>query len=274
MPYIATAGYEPLPPTHSLVQNRSLTVQVPSDSDTSLWVKATSDYIQTVQATIDGTDTKMGLTAKVKLGDMSKLDMLRTRQAEVKGLQNQISLVQNANRNAGFIFATSGYRTVSYGDKMDWAMDWSLTRLANHRKMENIIRIPNLRLAEGFIDNVPADKWSTVVLGAQVRKMGRSTGWTRGKVNSIKAIMGNVGAEYGKEVRLYSIVGKNGSRFNLGGDLGSIVFGEEKTKEDQTGTWVGLLNAGDGLDQGYMVPISLVFEDIKRVTGCDTVELM
>jgi len=227
-----------------------------------------------VQAIIDGTDTKMGLAAKVALGDMSKLDMLRTRQAEVEGLQNQISLVQNANRNAGFVSATSGYRTVSHGDETDWAMDWSLIRLADHRTMENIIRIPNPRLAKGFIDNMQADKWSTVVLGAQVRKNGRSTGWTRGTVNSIKAIMGNVGAEYNKEVRVYSIVGENGSRFNLGGDSGSVVFDEEETMENQTGTWVGLLNAGDGLDQGYMAPISLVFEDIKRVTGCDTVELI
>lgn len=227
-----------------------------------------------MQAIIDGTGTKIGLAAKVKLGDISKEDMLRTRQAEVAGLQNQISLVQNADRNAGFVFATSGYRAVSHGDETDWAMDWSLIRLANHRTMENIIRIPNLRFAAGFADNMPADKWSTVVLGAQVRKKGRSTGWTRGKVNSIKAIMGNVGAAYGGEVRVYSIVGENGSRFNLGGDSGSVVFDDEKTKENETGTWVGLLNAGDGLDQGYMVPISLVFEDIKRVTGCDTVELI
>lgn len=274
MPHIATASYQPLPPTHDLVQNRSLTVQAPSDSDTSLWVKAASDHIQTLQEVIDGTDTKMGLAAKAALGDMSKLDMLRARQAEVGDLQNKISLVQNANRNAGFVFATSGYRTVSHGDKTDWAMDWSLIRLANHRTMENIIRIPNLSHAKGFFDNMPADEWSTVVLSAQVRKKGRSTGWTRGTVNSIKAIMGSVGAEYNKEVRVYSIVGDNESRFNLGGDSGSVVFDEEKTKENKTGTWVGLLNAGDGLNHGYMVPISLVFEDIKRVTGCDTVELI
>jgi hypothetical protein len=139
----------------------------------------------------------MGLAAKVALGDMSKRDMLRRQQARVADLQNQVSFVQNANRNAGSVFSTSGYRTVSDGDKMDWAMDWSLTRLANHRTMENIIRIPNFTLAEGFFDGMPADKWSTVVLGAQVRKKGRSTGWTRGIVNSIEAIMGNVGAEYG-----------------------------------------------------------------------------
>ena len=236
MPHIATAGYKSLPPTHSLVQNCSLTVQAPSDNDTRLWVEAARDYIQTIQEIIDGTDRNMGLAAKVALGDMSKRDMLRKQQARVADLQNQASFVQNANRNAGSVFSTSGYRTVSDGDKMDWAMDWSLTRLANHRTMENIIRIPNFRLAEGFFDGMPADKWSTVVLGAQVQKKGRSTGWTRGIVNVIKAIKGNVGATYGKEVTLYSILGENQSHFNLGGDSGSIVFDEEKTKQNQTRT--------------------------------------
>ena len=108
-------------------------------------------------------------------------------------------------------------------------------------------------------------------------KGGRTSGWTVGSVSAIRTDMGPAmhrlyGKANGDTTTCFAVLGqKSTSTFAISGDAGAVVLHHDTSKD--SAEWVGLVFAGeDASNASYIVPIDVVFDDIKEVTGCDSVE--
>ena len=259
-----------LSPVHSLVVSKSLIIKAPSNRDADLRLDNVNDAIEALRKRVDGTSTTLGLQAKVDMGDQSKQGSLTNTLQAIKTNENDRKIIQDLNRTAGFVYATSGYRSVPESQGRDWALDWSLTKVETPRIMENTVDGDTAtRYVRG---KVQLELWQkTSSLGRQVVKLGRSTGWTEGVVNAVEAVFSSQDATYGKKVFAWPVVPPHGFPFAIPEDSGSVVFDAESTLT--TGNWVGLLFAANIVSGiGYFTPMQLVLEDISTVTGCEILE--
>ncbi|KAK2759774.1 hypothetical protein FQN54_002508 [Arachnomyces sp. PD_36] len=120
----------------------------------------------------------LGLQDKVDMGDESKEKALKAALTRIEADREICRVINQFDRTAGYVFSTSGYRTVSDSKSRDWILDWALTRIHPTRLMENTsISHTTAKTDFSFWAQVP-------LFGRQVAKLGRSAGWTTGTVNA------------------------------------------------------------------------------------------
>ncbi|PGH12168.1 hypothetical protein AJ79_04462 [Helicocarpus griseus UAMH5409] len=219
---------------------------------------------------INGTPDRTGLRDSVERGDVDKLPRLEESLEQARKRELELRKMADLNRNVGYVYASSGFR-YSPSQKYGFALDWSVTKVASPRSMQNLL---DEQFSQSFIGTGESPKYwrKGIPAGLRVAKVGRTSGWTVGHVNSTEAVFSEK-SRYGKKVYGWTIV-PEGIRdsFAAAGDSGAIIFDADESSATR-GSWVGLLfsaNLAEGF--GYFVPIETVLQDISTITGCEILE--
>ncbi|KAI4646863.1 hypothetical protein J4E93_005087 [Alternaria ventricosa] len=202
------------------------------------------------------------------------------------------------DRRIGYVYAGSGRRTIDANkytsdpdtdrskDKMKalqptfvFPLDWALIRMDDTKKRDVTNRLPDVYSTKTKL--VPEQKcrqWSTFNVNKEevhVAKYGRTSGWTAGTINACmiiinpdadEEILGAYGIGAKNVAACFGVVSEDEREDFAGfGDNGSVVLHEG------SGTQLGLLVGVTSTGQGMFLPMDVVFEDIKRVTGRDVV---
>ncbi|KAI4704090.1 hypothetical protein J4E81_001154 [Alternaria sp. BMP 2799] len=203
------------------------------------------------------------------------------------------------DRRIGYVYAGSGRRTIEANkcapepdtgrskDKMKalqpafvFPLDWALVRMDDTTKRDVTNSLPDVYSTKTkLVPKQRCRQWSTFNVNKEevhVAKYGRTSGWTAGIVNACMVIINpdadaEISGAYGinaKNVGTCFGVVSNDERNDFAefGDNGSIVLHEG------SGTQLGLLFGVTSTGQGMFLPMDVVFEDIKRVTGKDVVK--
>ncbi|KAF2785417.1 hypothetical protein K505DRAFT_369488 [Melanomma pulvis-pyrius CBS 109.77] len=211
--------------------------------------------------------------------------------------KSEMDLVTTADRKVGSIFAASGHITTPNpqytGDlHNDWGLDWGLVRMAPSRNVSTFVESvpPPGTIFEKF-EHI--DSWCSIDANRTlpVRKYGRTTGWTRGKISLLaSAVVWNDKVpnlkdgptavkitfpekRYGERAVychcIANVEDKDaGFKFLSPGDSGSLVLYNGKPPQGGQIAVVGL-GFGDNFAScaSYMMPIDLVMRNIEQVTG-------
>ncbi|KAI4623730.1 hypothetical protein J4E80_003542 [Alternaria sp. BMP 0032] len=205
---------------------------------------------------------------------------------------------ESFDRRIGYVYAGSGRRTIEANkyasdpetdrskNKMKalqptlvFPLDWALIRMDDTTKRDVRNSLPDVYSTKTKI--VPTQQcrqWSTFNVNKEevhVAKYGRTSGWTAGTINACMIII-NPGADeeisgaYGMDAKnvgaCFGVVSEDEREDFAGfGDNGSVVLHEG------SGTQLGLLVGVTSTGQGMFLPMDVVFEDIKSVTGKDVV---
>ncbi|KAK2785440.1 hypothetical protein FQN53_007701 [Emmonsiellopsis sp. PD_33] len=268
---------------NSLTTPQALVMRSPSDQDIDLKVNLLDEAIDTLQTIIEGSTWSPGVRERVEKGaaKQTQLDQLLDR---ASSLQAERQKFIGTDRTAGYIFASSGYRSLPCTDCGSWALDWSLTKLKEGRDNDSENKAIQ-RLIGGWrekpftADGNPLSHYrrkGTSPAGLKVAKMGRTTRFERGRVNAIEAIFpphSRYKQPSSAWVMIYDVWSYEPKLPQ--GDFGAAVF-ERNNYERTAGDWVGVAFghnaavAGKGLS--YFTPIEAVVKDIEEVTGCEVVE--
>lgn len=198
------------------------------------------------------------------------------------------------NALLGRVFAGSGYRTTPNPDRRQ--LDWALIQVVTPRIGSNNVSNPYFLIMKYFYAffsvanntfKVPPvssyeDEDGLGVFSGQLMsqplknkiphdsslyKIGRRTNFTAGRYQALRSVhlqswkIDDKGKKIVVVTEEETVAPKKGLRFSAEGDSGSFIFDEE-TK------FVGLLFAGN-MDTGvsYFTPSTILFEDIKAMTG-------
>jgi len=206
---------------------------------------------------------------------------------------------ESFDRRIGYVYAGSGRRTVKankYASDPDsgrsndkkgalqpkfvFPLDWALIRMDDTKKRDVINSLPDIYSTKTkLVPKQQCRQWSTFNVNKEevhVAKYGRTSGWTAGTVNACMIIINpdtdeEVSGTYGIDAKnvgaCFGVVSEDEREDFAGfGDNGSIVLHEG------SGTQLGLLVGVTSTGQGMFLPMDVVFEDIKRVTGKDVVK--
>ncbi|KAI4689976.1 uncharacterized protein J4E84_004157 [Alternaria hordeiaustralica] len=205
---------------------------------------------------------------------------------------------ESFDRRIGYVYAGSDRRTVKankYASDPDtgrskekmkateptlvFPLDWALIRMDDTTKRDVTNRLPDVYSNKTIL--VPTQQcrqWSTFNANKEevhVAKYGRTSGWTAGTINACMIIInpdaddeisGDNGIDAKNVAACFGVVSSDERRdFCEFGDNGSVVLHEG------SGTQLGLLFGVTSTGQGMFLPMDVVFEDIKRVTGKNVV---
>ncbi|PGH30393.1 hypothetical protein GX50_06829 [[Emmonsia] crescens] len=174
------------------------------------------------------------------------------------------------NALLGRVFAGSGYRTTPNPDRRQ--LDWALIQVVTPRIGSN--NVPpvssyededGLGVFSGQLMSQPLK--NKIPHDSSLYKIGRRTNFTAGRYQALRSVhlqswkIDDKGKKIVVVTEEETVAPKKGLRFSAEGDSGSFIFDEE-TK------FVGLLFAGN-MDTGvsYFTPSTILFEDIKAMTG-------
>lgn len=112
-----------LQPNHPLARDSSLRLVSPTYHDTDTWLNSVAGTIAELETSVEGDPEKglIGLRTEVDKGDASKEGLLSRNLTTINNLHRNDVRIRNANREAGSVIATSGYRTVEL-DGWPWCM--------------------------------------------------------------------------------------------------------------------------------------------------------
>ncbi|KAI4622987.1 uncharacterized protein J4E87_006080 [Alternaria ethzedia] len=158
-------------------------------------------------------------------------------------------------------------------------LDWALIRMNDTKKRDVTNRLPDVYSTKTkLVPTQQCRQWSTFNVNKEevhVAKYGRTSGWTAGIVNACMIIINpdadeEISGAYGIDAKnlgaCFGVVSNDERNdFCELGDNGSVVLHEG------SGTQLGLLVGVTSTGQGMFLPMDVVFEDIKRVTGKDVV---
>ncbi|KAI4671334.1 uncharacterized protein J4E88_009368 [Alternaria novae-zelandiae] len=206
---------------------------------------------------------------------------------------------ESFDRRIGYVYAGSGRRTIEANkyasdpntgpgkDKMKalqptivFLLDWALVRMDDTKTRDVTNSLPDVYSTKTkLVPQQRCRKWSTFNVNKEevhVAKYGRTSGWTAGIVNACMVIVNpdadeELSGAYGMDAKnvgaCFGVVSNDERNdFCEFGDNGSVVLHEE------SGTQLGLLFGVTSTGQGMFLPMDVVFEDIKRVTGKNVVE--
>ncbi|KAL1983245.1 hypothetical protein VTN96DRAFT_343 [Rasamsonia emersonii] len=251
---------------------QALVLTAPCDSDTRTWIATIDENIGAWRKVVDGDPTKpgdFGLRAMVNMGDASKRDRLERALSMITESETRKGRIGSFNRDAGFVTASSGTRKVSVNGR-SWPLDWALISLYTQRPMTNtIVDVPHNSLMTWY-EGIEINEWSASnsLMGLQVSKKGRTTGWTDGTVNAIKTDLRLTTEEqhpkvnvYGKPISAWAIPtsSKATTAFASRGDSGSFIV-------EISGKIIGLLFGASYDGTAYFIPFNVVVADIEKVT--------
>jgi hypothetical protein len=258
-----------------------LVVRAPSDGDLKIRIAVNDRLVEIHRRFIDGFEgdpatnepPQFSLRLKVEMGEASKLSLLEKQEKEKQTLEQESTTMSKFDRDIGTVYAGSGYCIASYQAHgtvyQHCGLDWALIRLGS-RQMYNIIEATAQDTKCPFPIGRSANVWGKPELGGVVAKRGRMTDWTVGELNAIESVV--VASQYGREINCIPVLGKKGP-FADPGDSGAVVLEVPVGQMPHELKWVGLLFAAAEVNNiGYMIPMDLVVEDIKNITGCDVIE--
>ncbi|KAL1798963.1 hypothetical protein ACET3X_003000 [Alternaria dauci] len=154
-------------------------------------------------------------------------------------------------------------------------LDWALIRLDKH----NLINfLPKVELPRGYVTNLVPEKrchrWTTFNSNSEcvnVAKFGRTSGWTLGTINACSIainpksdpqVAGVCGFSEETARACFGVATRYKKEpFMEPGDSRSILV------HDGSGTQLGLLFGQTSAGEGMALPLDLVFQDIKKITG-------
>ncbi|KAJ4361894.1 hypothetical protein N0V83_010835 [Neocucurbitaria cava] len=162
------------------------------------------------------------------------------------------------------------------GDTLDWLLNWALIKLQSPKTID--ADIPAKGWGVNIFKNSTADAYCDIQPDKcyDVAKIGRSSGWSTGKIGAIGSVLKlrhddasvlpvDLRCYFKKIVLAYGIISGRERDFILGGDSGSVVL---LNRPGETATIVGLAFASnEATCVSYMTPMGHVIADIERVTG-------
>ncbi|KAF2256195.1 hypothetical protein BU26DRAFT_412548 [Trematosphaeria pertusa] len=298
-----------LSPRHELVKQNCLHVVTPSDQDHNILLAKTRNDI---------TDTVRSIRAMSQ--DPSQSGYLDATTKQCNDARDLIIKAQSATRTLGTVYASSGWRTVEneqydedkvrqwstvrdessdkirplgkdpeetmakmIGDDklLQWAVDWSLVQIASPRVL--LPTVPTVSTAVQLSTNSIASQWAILdpEKSYPVAKIGRTTGWTTGKINAVASILQlrhdrssvvpvDLRHRFGRPILSYGILASGERDFLAPGDSGSAILLDKPQEQgdDSTSCIVGLGFASNRATLvSYMMPMELVVADIEKVTG-------
>ncbi|KAL6158442.1 hypothetical protein ACJBU6_02553 [Exserohilum turcicum] len=202
----------------------------------------------------------------------------------------------NTNRGVGHVYAGSGRGVVKANkDATDkskektkhlereylFPLDWALIRMDNVQQRDIINRLPEAPPPrQALVGRArPCPKWSVFDVNREtvrVAKYGRTSGWTLGTINACMSLINtnndqDIASIYGftNQTPGYCFVVTSSvydRPFMESGDSGSILL------RDGSGTQLGLLFGVTVTGEGMFIPLDLVYQDIRKVTGKQVVE--
>ncbi|KAM5458288.1 hypothetical protein MaudCBS49596_000201 [Microsporum audouinii] len=177
-------------------------------------------------------------------------------------------------RYLGFVYAASGFTVNPRKQLLDWALiDVDRRRITANEIPANDAVNPKYRAK--YVPSAPVMSGTASVDEHDlVFKIGRTTGFTGGRVNGIKLsdLQGWTTNAQGEREYVQGtavVVGSLNHNIPFGepGDSGSFVMNSD-------GQFVGLYIGGDVDNQtGLFIEAQCLFEDIKRVTNCRNVRI-
>lgn len=278
-----------------------LQVVSPSDKDHEVFTSEIQNRVAIESRKLNALEQAYG---EELLSD-SVMKRMEEHRTLISGLQSKLTRATSHNRLFGTIFATSGFTTRSsishsgvsrnFHQLLSWALDWCLIRLGSKVKLSS--EPPEFPANKDIEVSSPLRIWKRVdpLANPHVKKRGRSTGWTRGRITAIDSSInpgnGLPQLQLGKptviEEKIYNLFGNKivaahsvvsqeigNLCFVQNGDSGSIVlFNEntEKPEEIPPGTILGMIYASNDL-VSYMMPMEIVVDSIEAVTGGKVVE--
>ncbi|OJD09966.1 hypothetical protein AJ78_08830 [Emergomyces pasteurianus Ep9510] len=181
------------------------------------------------------------------------------------------------NALLGRVFAASGYRMTGSIDRRQ--LDWALIRVVSSRIGNNSVPPVGSYKDEdglGVFLGQPMGQSSreNISHDSSLYKIGRRTNFTIGRYQGLRSLHleslrpSDQGQKVVAVTKEAAITPKNGFQFSAEGDSGSFVF-------DELANFVGLLSAGN-METGvaYFTPATILFEDIKWITGARDVRLL
>ncbi|RMZ71413.1 zinc finger protein [Pyrenophora seminiperda CCB06] len=225
-----------------------------------------------------------------------------------KDMDNEYERCDKFARKIGHVYAGSGRRIVTANkhatdektgklkgkSKMTGAihsfpLDWALIRLDNVNERDVINLLPTVtppaKYKPAIVPGKQCHRWTSFDASkedVQVVKYGRTSGWTFGHINacliainpdSDKEIAGVYGFSKEAPGACFGVASRpardepfGGGLFIKSGDSGSILVHEE------SGTQLGLLFGVTCGGQGMFMPLDLVFQDIKNITGKSVID--
>ncbi|PSN71736.1 hypothetical protein BS50DRAFT_629873 [Corynespora cassiicola Philippines] len=287
-----------LPPAHPHALNKELEITSPSDGDHQRLL-----------------DRKQKILQRYSNCSAPEVDTYKT----CDSLKKDIYVLKAADRAIGHLFSASGFRvtpnqrftqeqavklsrvlepgvTTPTGQKtapslrqeidgktLQWGLNWSLARVSPSHQLSRLTplntgratRVPDLLEASQYCSIDPNKSYD-------VAKIGRTSGWTSGKINNIgsrlnlrvdhiSVVPTELKHRYGTVILSYGVVvDERFPEFLEPGDSGSAVLLKDRSKKQAT--IVGLGFAGNSRTRiSYMQPMDLVVKDIEEITGCKVV---
>ncbi|OJJ43556.1 hypothetical protein ASPZODRAFT_2114065 [Penicilliopsis zonata CBS 506.65] len=166
-------------------------------------------------------------------------------------------------RLIGYTICASGFRRkLIPGSKDFMHLDWALLMMDKQRMGTN--RVDAYGAPRFSLPDVTIGQPVQPEHGMPVYKMGRSTEWTMGIYNGLKAAYIDTINEKDETTQVSTheavVCGVKGREFADKGDSGSFVFTTNMR-------FVGMISAGNGKGNGYITLASHLFEDIMASTG-------
>jgi hypothetical protein len=214
--------------------------------------------------------------------------------AELLQIEQEKDTAEKTSRDFGSLYASSGFRRVNRFEYdsapiRSFMLDWGLLKISGNRTVSNNMPRASMALDGANTKIVPGqlcNTWTPLNKGkvnlkryeVDVVKHGRTTGYTFGSINcGLTKINPEADPEWIKMAKTYnfsegdvghcySVIKRGKREFVEAGDSGSIIV------HDASGTWLGLLFGESGSGAGLMIPIHMIFEDVKQVTGLAVVD--
>ncbi|KAF1998579.1 hypothetical protein P154DRAFT_577921 [Amniculicola lignicola CBS 123094] len=263
---------------HVLKGSNTSSVVIPSDPDHQIAIETSKKDVELAQDKVDYDQEK----AIAKGCEAQESYQVTLRHQEMQ--QQNIS---NFDRQAGTIYATSGFSVWTESDKASWIMDWGLFQTAADRTVS-----PRLPYHGGArLKSIRGDRYGSILRKEYVYdviKRGRSSGWTKGTISAIQSavqvsLLPPVEAagpsqiqipEYGpRALYCFAIITKNHTPFLQSGDSGAAIMLNESGLDQNDGVIVGLgFTRNTSTEASYMIPIDLVMKSIEKDTDCKIVE--
>jgi hypothetical protein len=219
-----------------------------------------------------------------------------------KETDQEYKTCERFERGVGHVYAGSGRRTTEANKRASdpdtgrakekkkalqpvfvFPLDWALIRIDDTSVRDVTNRLPDVRVPRNSKTKLTSLKlclhWSNFNVNKEVvpvAKFGRTSGWTFGTINSCMMV---INPEIDAEISaVYGFTKKNPATcfgvtnaqhrfpFVEPGDSGSILV------HDPSGTQLGLIFGVTEGGEGIFIPMDLVHQDIRRVTGKDVVE--
>ncbi|KAK7615193.1 hypothetical protein BKA81DRAFT_405307 [Phyllosticta paracitricarpa] len=269
-------------------------INVPAQMDSKESLRVLDGSIQNCDEIINSDANGPSLKMKAEFGDRTAQGNLEDFGKELAKYEEEKSKIKaTMTRAAGSLMTTSGYQHLSKSGRC-FTLDWAVLNIDPSRNFRPDT-VPRDKSSVQIADGMDLPSWTQGVMNDQkfagvrskdgidtVVKLGRMSGWTRGKRNFAPASWKDLRQEDPEVggwhqdscgvvtscIRIEPYSESDGtkflnpSKFAQSGDSGSVV------RDEETGTWLGLLFGAHPQDGwALMTPIDIILESIEDVTG-------